>query len=164
MKRGIIYGSALLLLLCTCGNGAKNEKKSDAVPVQTEQQAEIKDKEPKGTEFYDITLEEALLKAKEEGKHVLIDCHTKSCGPCRKMEKTVFTSEKCGEYINPRFVPIMMDMESEVGIAIAEKYNVGIYPTYLILSPDGKKQGEIIGAEFNVDDFITMFKKILHEN
>ena len=164
MKRGIIYGSTLILLLCTCGNVANNDKKSDTVSVKIEQQTEINNNVPKETEFYDITIEEALLKAKEEEKYVLIDCHTKSCGPCRKMEKTVFPSEKCGEYINPRFVPIMMDMESEIGIAIAKKYDVGIYPTYLVLSPDGKKQGEIIGAEFNVDDFIAMLKNILHEN
>lgn len=161
MKRATIYGSALLLLLCTCGNVANNTK--DSEEVQTEQRTEAEEKKPEGTEFFNISLEEALAKAKAESKLVLIDCHTKTCGPCRKMEKTVFPQAKCGEFINPRFVPIMMDMEEEAGIAVAEKYGVGIYPTFLVLSPDGKKQGEIVGAEFNVDDFIAMFKKILHE-
>lgn len=161
MKRATIYGSALLLLLCTCGNVANNTKNSEE--VQTEQRTEAVEKKPEGTEFFNISIEEALAKAKTESKLVLIDCHTKTCGPCRKMEKTVFPQAKCGEFINSRFVPIMMDMEEEAGIAVAEKYGVGIYPTFLVLSPDGKKQGEIVGAEFNIDKFIAMFKKILHE-
>ena len=161
MKRATIYGSALLLLLCTCGNVANNTKNSEE--VQTEQRTEAEEKKPEGTVFFNISLEEALAKATEEDKYVLVDCHTKTCGPCRKMEKTVFPQIKCGEFINSRFVPIMVDMEEEAGIAIAEKYKVGIYPTYLVLSPDGNKQGEIVGAEFNLNDFIAMFKKILHE-
>ncbi len=161
MKRATIYGSALLLLLCTCGNVANNTKNSEE--VQTEQRTEAEEKKPEGTVFFNISLEEALAKANEEDKYVLVDCHTKTCGPCRKMEKTVFPQIKCGEFINSRFVPIMVDMEEEAGIAIAEKYKVGIYPTYLVLSPDGNKQGEIVGAEFNLNDFIAMFKKILHE-
>lgn len=158
MERARIYVSALLLPLCACGNVTNNAKNSEK--VQTEQRTEV---DEKGTQFFNISLEEALAKAKSEGKLVLIDCHTKSCGPCRKMEKTVFPQAKCGEFINSRFVPIMMDMEEEAGIAIAEKYGVGIYPTFLVLSPDGKKQGEIVGAEYNIDNFIAMFKEILHE-
>ena len=161
MKRATIYGSALLLLLCACGNVTNNAKNSEK--VQTEQRTEVDEKKSEGTEFFNISLEEALAKAKSEGKLVLIDCHTKSCGPCRKMQKTVFPQAKCGEFINSRFVPIMMDMEEEAGIAIAEKYGVGIYPTFLVLSPDGKKQGEIVGAEYNIDNFIAMFKENLHE-
>lgn len=161
MKRVIIYGSALLVLLCTCGNVADRTKNDEK--VQAEQRVEAEEKKPEGTVFFNISLEEALAKANEEGKYVLVDCHTKTCGPCRKMEKTVFPQIKCGEFINSRFVPIMVDMEEEAGIAIAEKYKVGIYPTYLVLSPDGNKQGEIVGAEFNLNDFIAMFKKILHE-
>lgn len=161
MKRATIYGSALLLLLCTCGNVANNTKNSEE--VQTEQRTEAEEKKPEGTEFFNISLEEALAKAKAENKLVLIDCHTKTCGPCRKMEKTVFPQAKCGEFINSRFVPIMMDMEEGDGMAVAEKYEVGIYPTFLVLSPDGKKQGEIVGAVFNIDDYISMLNNILNK-
>ena len=161
MKKATMYGFALLLLLCACGNVTNNAKNSEE--VQTEQRTEVDEKKSEGTEFFNISLEEALAKAKSEGKLVLIDCHAKSCGPCRKMEKTVFPQAKCGEFINSRFVPIMMDMEEGDGMAVAEKYEVGIYPTFLVLSPDGKKQGEIVGAEFNIDDYISMLNNILNK-
>lgn len=70
------------------------------------------------------------------------------------MEQETFPQEKLGKFINERFVPIMVDMDEGEGPAIAEKYNVQIFPTYLILLPNGAKEGEIIGTEFNIDELI----------
>ena len=117
-----------------------------------------------GAVFLDITLEKALEKAKAENKYVLINFHTKTCGPCKKMEKTVFPTKKCGEYINSHFIPIVVDGEDNgAGTELAKKHQVFIYPTYMILRPDGFKEGEILGAEYDVDKFIGMLKTIVHE-
>ena len=99
----------------------------------------------------------------KEGKFVLIDCHTMSCGPCRKMENGVSPQEQLGKFMNERFVPIMRDMEEGEGLEIAEKYNIQIYPTMLILLPNAAKEGEVVGAEFNIDSLIDMLKTIIHE-
>ena len=80
------------------------------------------------------------------------------------MEKVVFPTPECGEYINKRFVPIMIDGEDDgIGSEIAKEYQIFIFPTYLILSPDSFKEGEISGAEFDVNKFLGMLKTILHE-
>ena len=34
-----------------------------------------------GTNFEDLTFQEALAKAKTTGKKLFIDCYTKTCGP-----------------------------------------------------------------------------------
>ena len=118
-----------------------------------------------GVVFYDLTIEEALEKAKAEGKYVMIDFYTQTCGPCKVMERDVFPLPECGEYINKRFVPIMVDGEDEgPGTEIAKKYQVFIFPTYMIMSPDGFKEGEVLGAEYDVNKFIDMLKTILHDN
>lgn len=117
-----------------------------------------------GAVFLDITLEKALEKAKAESKYVLINFHTKTCGPCKKMEKTVFPTKECSEYINSHFIPIVVDGEDNgAGTELVKKYQVFIYPTYMILRPNGFKEGEIQGAEYDVDKFIGMLKTILHE-
>ena len=93
-----------------------------------------------------------------------INFHTNTCGPCKKMEKTVFPTTECGEYVNERFIPIMLDGEDDgVGTSIAKKYQIFIYPTYLILTPDGRKEGEISGAEFDINKFLDMLRTIMHE-
>ena len=107
---------------------------------------------------------EALEKAKAEGKYVLVNFHTKTCVPCKKMEKVVFPNPECGEYVNKKFVPIMVDGEDNgTGTEIAKKYNVFIYPTYMILSANGFKEGEVLGAEYDVNKFLDMLKTIIHD-
>ena len=160
MKSIRLFAAHLCLLaICACGN-------TQPVPQETAQTAEttIETVKEQGTVFYDLTLEQALEKAKSEGKYVFINFHTKTCRPCRKMEKTVFPTAECGEYINQRFIPIMIDGEDNgTGTEIAKKYSIFIYPTYLILSPDCFKEGEVMGAEYDVNNFLDMLKTIIHD-
>lgn len=99
-----------------------------------------------GIVFHDMTLPEAQAKAKEEGKLVFVDCYTPWCGPCKAMAKNIFPLDSCGEYMNPRFVSVMKDLEAEDNVYIAEKYDVKIYPTFLILRPDGSLYHRIVGG------------------
>ena len=149
--------------ICACSNPKPTPQDAAQETTQVAEESTEAVKE-QGTIFYDITFEEALEKAKAENKYVFINFHTKTCGPCRKMEKVVFPTPECGEYINKRFVPIMIDGEDDgIGSEIAKKYQIFIFPTYLILSPDCFKEGEISGAEFDVNKFLGMLKTILHE-
>ena len=54
---------------------------------------------------------EALEAAKSENKLVFMDCYTSWCGPCKLMASKEFVQEKAGEYFNPRFVSVKIDME-----------------------------------------------------
>lgn len=151
----LIVGVMALMVFCACGSARHDYKKTSEVDAA----------KSKGTVFYDLTLEEALEKAKVEGKLVMIDFYTKTCGPCRMMERDVFSTPECGEYINKRFVPIMIDGEDDgVGTEIAKKHQVFIFPTYMIMSPDGFKEGEVLGAEYDVNKFLDMLKTIVHDN
>ena len=153
----LFAGIMAFTAICACGN-TKPGTEAQAVENAIE---EVKEQ---GTVFYEMTLEEAMAKAKAEGKHVLVDFHTSTCAPCKKMEKEVLPTIECGEYINKHFVPIMIDGEDEgIGTEIAEKYQVFIFPTYMVLAPDGFKKGEVIGAEYDVNKFIEMLKEIIHD-
>ena len=153
----LFAGIMAFAAICACGN-TKPGTESQAVENAIE---EVKEQ---GTVFYEMTLEEAMAKAKAEGKHVLVDFHTSTCAPCKKMEKEVLPTIECGEYINKHFVPIMIDGEDEgAGTELAEKYQVFIFPTYMVLTPDGFKKGEVIGAEYDVNKFIEMLKEIIHD-
>ena len=146
-----------LMTICACGN---TKPKPQAQPAE----AAIETTKEQGTVFYDINLEEAMKKAKAEGKYVLINFHTSTCVPCKKMEKEVFPTPECGEYVNKHFIPIAIDGEDDgVGTELAKKYQIFIFPTYLILSPDGFKEGEVLGAEFDTNKFLDMLKTIIHD-
>lgn len=93
--------------------------------------------EQQGIRFEELTLQQALEKAGHEGKKLFIDCYTQSCGPCKYMAREIFPMKECGDYFNPRYVSLKRDMEKGEGIEIAKKYGVRVYPTFLILNPDG---------------------------
>lgn len=113
-----------------------------------------------GTNFEELTLKEALAKAETTGKKVFIDCYTKTCGPCKYMVKFIFPLKECGEYFNSNYICIMKDMQEGEGIDIAKKYNVRIYPTYLILNPDGSVYCCMEGAAVSSpkEDFVQKVK------
>lgn len=100
----------------------------------------------KGILFEELSLENALAKAGAEGKKVFVDCYTQTCGPCKYMMKNIFPLKECGDYFNPRFISLTMDMDIGEGPYVGKKYDVGIYPTFLILNPDGSLYCKEIGA------------------
>ena len=150
-----------VLAICACCGTKPNKDSAEAAKAAVEVNGEV---EKQGTVFLDLTMEQALEKAKAEGKYVLVNFHTKTCVPCKKMEKVVFPNPECGEYVNKKFIPIMIDGEDDgVGTEFAKKYEIFIFPTYLILSPEGFKEGEILGAEFDLYKFLDMLKMIMHD-
>ena len=150
-----------VLAICACCGIKPSKDSAEATKAAMEVNSEV---EKQGTVFLDLTMEQALEKAKAEGKYVLVNFHTKTCVPCKKMEKVVFPNPECGEYVNKKFVPIMIDGEDNgVGTEFAKKYDIFIFPTYLILSPEGSKEGEIQGAEFDLYKFLGMLKMIMHD-
>lgn len=106
------------------------------------------------TKWLDLTLEEALEKAKVENKLIFINCHTTTCTPCRNMEKYIFPQKECGDYFNKKYVCISKYMDKEEGRAINEKYGIQIYPTYLILNTDGTEVCKVLGAVMDAKKFI----------
>ena len=114
------------------------------------------------TEFRDISLNEALTAAQAEGKLVFVDCYTEWCGPCKQMAAKEFPKAEAGEYFNPKFVCIKIDMEKGDGPEIGKKYSVGAFPTFLILNPDGELRGRFVGYA-TMDKFITKVENTLKE-
>lgn len=113
-----------------------------------------------GTNFLDITLEEAIEKATAENKHIFIECHTNGCVPCKMMKDKVFPHDKVAEYLNREFVSISIDDHSDEGSLIMEKFDVQMFPTYLILAPNGELEGVIMATETDFDLFIEKIEKI----
>jgi thiol-disulfide isomerase/thioredoxin len=103
-----------------------------------------------GTYWESLTLEEALEAAGKSGKHVFVDCYTTWCGPCKYMTATVFPRADVGDFFNRHFINVKFDMEAGDGPAIARRYNVRAYPTFMILRPDGTVQHKIVGSSDDI--------------
>ncbi len=56
--------------------------------------------------FEQGSLQKTLEKAKTENKLIFIDVYTAWCGPCKKMDKLVFTNDTVADFFNQYFVSI----------------------------------------------------------
>lgn len=92
-----------------------------------------------------LTFEQLLSKAKKENKLIFMDAMASWCGPCKMMEKNIFPQKKVGDFYNANFVNATFDMEKGEGMAIAAKYNVRSYPTYLFINGDGQLVSQNVG-------------------
>jgi thiol-disulfide isomerase/thioredoxin len=84
-------------------------------------------------------------KAKAEKKLVFIDVYTSWCGPCKHMAATVFKQDNVGQYFNSQFISFKIDAEKGEGKALAAKYKIQIFPTYLFIDDKGAVFNKAIG-------------------
>jgi thiol:disulfide interchange protein len=151
MKKSIIA----LILIAIAGfsftfvnNIPNNEEKTttslDAIPAET------------GIAFQKLTLDEAKALAKKSNKLIFIDCYTTWCGPCKAMDKNIFSQEKVGSVFNGKFINVKLDMENDAdGKKVATDYRVNSYPTLLFMDKDGTLKKRAIGMK-SADDLIAI--------
>lgn len=113
-----------------------------------------------GIEFFQGTFEEALDKAKLEGKIVFVDAYTTWCGPCKRMSKNVFPTKEVGDFYNANFISLKLDMEKTPGIRFMQTYPVKAFPTFYFIDWNGEVVMTTRGAK-PVDQFITLGKQAL---
>ena len=89
---------------------------------------------------------DALAKAKKENKPIMMDAYTTWCGPCKMMDKMVFTNDTVADYFNANFIPFKSDMEKGEGLQLAKRYEVMAYPNFLFIAPDGSILHRSVGA------------------
>lgn len=101
------------------------------------------------------TWNEMLAKSTIENKLIFVDIYAVWCGPCKAMAKNVFTQGAVADKFNASFVNYMLDAEKGEGIAMAEKYQVSGFPTYLFIDGNGrvvyKIEGALTADKFNAE-------------
>ncbi|MCA5006234.1 thioredoxin family protein [Sphingobacterium bovistauri] len=94
----------------------------------------------------DLNYEQALALAKKEKKKVFIDFYTTWCVPCKTMDKEVFTDAAVAKYMNATFVNLKVDAEKGDGIALARKFKVSAYPTFVVSNDKDEEVIKFAGA------------------
>lgn len=101
-----------------------------------------------GIQFHkDSKWTDLLAKAKAENKLIVVDAYTTWCGPCKMMDRNVFTDKEVGEFYNANFINAKFDMEAGEGLELAKTYEVRAYPTILFIDGSGKAMHRMVGVK-----------------
>lgn len=111
--------------------------------------------------FENLKWKAVLEKAKKENRMIFLDCYTSWCGPCKWMEKNVYTNDTIAGFYNSNFICVKIDMEKNEGFDLAKKYNITAYPTLLYLTASGEVAHRTCGAS-PVTEFLENGKDALN--
>lgn len=113
----------------------------------------------KGMKFeHELDWKGIQAKAKNENKFIFVDCYTTWCGPCKFMSDNIFPMDEVGAFYNKNYINLKIQLDTtdndsdEVkrwfkdAQAIATKYDVRAYPTYLIFAPSGEIVHRFVGS------------------
>ncbi|MFD2932697.1 thioredoxin family protein [Spirosoma flavum] len=100
-----------------------------------------------GIQFTEASWKDILKKAKAEKKVIFLDAYASWCGPCKLLQKNVFTKKAVGEFYNGKFINVKMDMEKGEGPALSELYPLEAYPTLLFIDSNGKMLKKVLGLQ-----------------
>lgn len=106
------------------------------------------------------TFAEAKEKAKKENKMIFIDFYTVWCGPCKWMEKNVYTNDTVADFYNKNFICLKIDAEKGEGIDLRKLYKVNAFPMFIFTNNEGKMLHQACGVH-QPKDFIALGKDAL---
>jgi thiol:disulfide interchange protein len=86
--------------------------------------------------------QDALHRAEESGRLVLLDFSADWCPPCRKMEQDVFSSDEFAAELETLVVPLRVDLtDSPLSPSVGEvvrQYGVTALPTFIVIEAAGR--------------------------
>jgi len=94
--------------------------------------------------FVPLSFDDALAKARADGKLVLVDVYADWCTWCTKMDEDVFTDARVQAALRD-FVPIKVNADKGGGRAVVSRYRVEGLPAFLVVNGDGELVGRVDG-------------------
>jgi len=95
--------------------------------------------------FVKTDLLKQIDSAKAAGKPVFMDFYTDWCGPCRVMDRDVFTDGNLATFFNENFLNLKINAEKGEGVALAKQFGISGYPTLLFLNTEGVEAQRVVG-------------------
>ena len=107
-------------------------------------------------------IEDALARAKREGKPVLLDFYATWCTDCIRMEKTTFADARVRAQLK-NYVLLQADVtdNNDASIAIKKKFEVFGPPALLLFGAEGSERKNLRFYGYrNVEEFLALLGKV----
>lgn len=92
------------------------------------------------------TLDSARVEAQITGKLIYLDVYADWCGPCKKMEKTVFINDSVKFFLQSSFIPARLDIDDpSVKEFIEKQLRINAVPTSIVMNSEGVELARHVG-------------------
>jgi len=162
--------AALSVLFTGCATTVNNDEVVRKANPVKEMHQELKAKEAaEKSALKWESYEDALVRARKEGKFVMVDFFAVWCKWCKKMDADTYADPRVAEALNADFVVVKVDAESEKTVVhemrqmsmaeLADVYKVGSFPSIWFLDKDGH-QAKLLNGYLPPDDFLKYLQYI----
>lgn len=98
--------------------------------------------------------------AKDKNQIIMIDFFTTWCGPCKLLDQNIYRSSAFKAYTE-KMICYKIDAEKGEGIALADKYEVRVYPSVVFVDADGQEIERKVGYEPDINRYLRELDRII---
>ena len=120
----------------------------------------VLDMQAQGVAFRNVSWADLKQQAQTEKKAIFIDVYTSWCGPCKKMDRDVFSKAEVGSYMNDKFVSAHVDAERQKDFGLFAEYTPSAFPTFYWLDAEGNLL-DVESGFLPAEDFLKQSEKAL---
>jgi uncharacterized membrane protein/thioredoxin-related protein len=139
--------TAVAVLAATTTYFANENRLAQALVARLQQGEPTVVETPAGADVFHAIkdLPEALTQARTEGRHVLVFVYHPACGGCRAFKQHVYQTKAFTDFATTRCVQLVVNAREadisefqRVPVALSRKIDPRLYPTIVLIAPDGK--------------------------
>ena len=105
------------------------------------------------------SVDAAFAAAQASGRNLLVDFHAAWCPPCDRLRDEFLTDVRRFSLL-AGFVLLSVDADDPSSFELKDRYNVGGYPTVLVVDPEGRELDRILGYDGQADRFAARLESV----
>lgn len=121
--------------------------------------------DPTAIQFFEGTLPQLKAKAQAEQKPYMVYFYTDWCEPCQTLSNETLSSEKVSRYLNAHYLTFKIDADVSTRgeEALADQFNVDLFPTILIFASTGELIDQFHGFK-SPDELLIELSLVYDDN
>lgn len=100
-----------------------------------------------GLNYFEYGLDSAKTEAATLNKYILVEFYADWCINCKIMDEEIFSIQDIKSIVESKCLPVKLDIKYFSSMDVADIYDVKVYPTLLVLNPDGSLVHKIVGKK-----------------
>jgi tetratricopeptide (TPR) repeat protein len=105
-------------------------------------------------------LNEAISKAREANKLLILEFWAPECGPCIRLKHDIFNNEKNSELLNKNFILVQVSPADSVYKPLWKRFNLEYQSSVIFMDKNGNEIDRTVSYDGNRDSYLNFLKEV----